>query len=99
MPPGYERYAWIYLKRNTDPMRMCVACRELKPKSQLMRIALTKDGPVLDRSGKMDGRGLYVCPDNACIARLSKGKKVRRGIPVHLPESLLEDLRNPEVPK
>ncbi|MGL4282874.1 MAG: RNase P modulator RnpM, partial [Eubacterium aggregans] len=50
------------------PMRMCVICREKKNKSELIRIVNNaEDGVCVDASGKMNGRGAYVCTDAACI--------------------------------
>ncbi len=43
-------------------MRTCVVCREKRPKRELLRIVRTPDGEVmLDASGRLDGRGGYVC--------------------------------------
>ncbi len=57
------------------PIRQCIACRQRRPKRELLRIVLTPMGPVLDPTGRKPGRGAYVCPDNpACWAE----KKLRR---------------------
>ncbi len=57
------------------PMRQCIACRERRPKRELLRIVLTEAGPVLDPTGRKPGRGAYVCPDKpACWVE----KKLRR---------------------
>ena len=49
------------------PMRMCVACREMKPKKDLIRVVKTADGIRLDKTGKLAGRGAYVCNDKECV--------------------------------
>jgi uncharacterized protein len=46
------------------PLRMCVACRQRRPKGELLRLLLTPEGFQLDPTGKLPGRGAYVCPDN-----------------------------------
>ncbi|MFN4070324.1 MAG: YlxR family protein [Thermus caldifontis] len=46
------------------PIRMCVACRRRRPKGELLRILLVPEGFRLDPTGKLPGRGAYVCPDN-----------------------------------
>ena len=44
------------------PMRMCVACREMKPKKELIRVVRTPEGEVLlDPTGRRNGRGAYLC--------------------------------------
>ncbi|GIW28198.1 MAG: YlxR family protein [Meiothermus ruber] len=57
------------------PIRQCIACRERRPKRELLRIVMTEEGPVLDPTGRKPGRGSYVCPDRpGCWAE----KKLRR---------------------
>jgi len=52
------------LKPRHVPMRTCAICREKQPKRNLLRIVRTPEGDVrLDPSGKMNGRGAYVCAD------------------------------------
>jgi predicted RNA-binding protein YlxR (DUF448 family) len=46
------------------PLRMCVACRKRRPKGELLRVVLTEGGFLLDPTGKLPGRGAYVCPDS-----------------------------------
>lgn len=53
---------------------MCVVCRSFKPKNQLMRIVNTADGAVLDETGKLNGRGIYICKCRECVAKALKGK-------------------------
>ena len=56
------------------PMRQCVACRTMKEKRDLYRIVKSEDGITLDKTGKKNGRGAYVCKDENCIAKLKKQK-------------------------
>ncbi|MGQ9511002.1 MAG: YlxR family protein [Thermaceae bacterium] len=46
------------------PERMCVACRRRRPKGELLRFLLTREGFELDPTGKKPGRGAYVCKDS-----------------------------------
>lgn len=49
------------------PERSCVACRSKRPKRDLVRIVRTPEGQVKpDLSGRMNGRGAYLCRDAAC---------------------------------
>ncbi len=57
------------------PQRMCAVCREVKPRSELIRIAKTSCGFEIDKTNKLQGRGAYICNDNACIA-LARKKRV-----------------------
>ena len=56
------------------PMRMCVCCREMKPKKDMLRIVKNQDGIKVDATGKVNGRGAYVCNDAECHKKLAKAK-------------------------
>lgn len=57
------------------PLRSCVACRESKPKRELVRVVRTEDGRIeVDLTGKRNGRGAYLCPAQECW---TAGKKRR----------------------
>lgn len=60
------------------PMRTCIACKAVKPKKDLIRIVKSEDGISLDRTGRKNGRGAYICDDAECIAKLKKGKLLNR---------------------
>lgn len=63
------------------PMRMCVGCREMKQKRDLLRVVRTPEDEILiDFTGKKSGRGAYVCPDEACLARAIKQKQLDRAL-------------------
>ncbi|HLS88076.1 MAG TPA: YlxR family protein [Sphingobacteriaceae bacterium] len=52
------------------PQRTCIGCNTVRPKRELVRLVRTPAGPVvLDKTGKLSGRGAYVCPDPACVER------------------------------
>ena len=56
------------------PERMCVVCRQMKPKTELLRIVNTLDGVVVDGTGKLNGRGVYICKCTECVAKALKAK-------------------------
>ncbi len=59
------------------PMRTCIACRENKPKRELLRVVRTPDGHVqLDASGKKAGRGAYLCAKLSCWENALKRKRL-----------------------
>ncbi len=61
------------------PMRMCVGCREMKPKRELVRIVCSKEGAIaVDETGKAPGRGAYVCPIRGCLERAVKSRALER---------------------
>jgi predicted RNA-binding protein YlxR (DUF448 family) len=49
------------------PLRSCIACRDTKPKRELVRVVrVTDDRVEVDLSGKRNGRGAYFCPAVEC---------------------------------
>lgn len=56
------------------PERMCVSCRQMKAKTQLIRIVCTEKGAVVDGTGKLNGRGVYLCKCKQCIDKALKNK-------------------------
>lgn len=83
------------------PMRTCIVCRECSEKKQLLRVVRNKDGEIfLDKTGKADGRGAYVCSSEECIKKLKKGKFLNRAFSMDVSEkvydSILEDFLGTE---
>lgn len=62
------------MKKKKVPTRMCIACRDKKPKKELIRIVVSEGGLLADETGKAQGRGAYICPSVEC---LDKAKKIR----------------------
>lgn len=68
------------------PMRQCVGCQASRPKKELVRIVRGPTGEVsIDRVGKKPGRGAYLCPDPACLAKAQKKKALERGFEQPVP--------------
>ena len=75
------------------PQRQCMGCRERKEKRQLIRVVRKTDGTVsLDFSGKVSGRGAYLCPDPACLSKAQKAKSLERSLEVPIPEEVYNRL-------
>ena len=69
------------MPQKTVPQRMCLACREMKPKEELFRVVKTADGNITaDPTGKLNGRGAYVCRNPECLARLKKSRQLERAL-------------------
>lgn len=56
-------------RRKHIPQRTCVVCRDKDAKRQLTRLVRTDSGVVIDPSGKLNGRGAYLCDNPTCWAR------------------------------
>jgi predicted RNA-binding protein YlxR (DUF448 family) len=75
-------------KTNTDrrhlrvkrlPQRTCLACYQVKPKRELVRLVRLTDGSVeVDPGGKKSGRGAYLCGVLECWEAGLKGNRLER---------------------
>ena len=75
------------------PQRQCMGCRERKNKRDMIRVVRGTDGSVsLDFSGKLNGRGAYVCPDEECLKKARKSKALDRSLEVPIPEEVYDRL-------
>ena len=68
-------------KTRKIPMRMCVGCREMKPKRELTRVVKPEGGEAhIDLTGKAQGRGAYVCISVECFKKARKTKALERAL-------------------
>jgi predicted RNA-binding protein YlxR (DUF448 family) len=75
------------------PMRQCMGCRERKAKRELIRVVRCTDGSVqLDFSGKLNGRGAYICPDAECLRKARRSKALDRSLETPIPEAVYDRL-------
>ena len=76
------------------PQRSCVSCRTVRDKSDLLRVVVTPDGDVAyDPTGKLAGRGAYLCRNEECItAELKKAAKLSKGLKKPLTEEEIKEL-------
>lgn len=66
-------------KSKKIPLRMCIACRELKEKKSMLRIVKDGAGKIfLDYSFKASGRGAYICDNAECIKKLKKQRLLNK---------------------
>lgn len=74
-------------------MRMCVGCREMKPKKELLRVVKSAKGDIsFDRTGKQSGRGAYICASEACLQKAVKARMLERALDKKIDEALYDQL-------
>lgn len=74
-------------------MRQCAACRGRFPKKTLMRIVRSADGEVsFDLSGKMNGRGVYLCRNSSCIESARKSGCIKNALGADLSDAGYDEL-------
>ena len=77
--------------KKKQPERKCVGCGERREKRELVRIVRTPDGKVvLDRTGKLSGRGAYLCHDPACLAKAVKAHRLQTALSCEIPDTVTE---------
>ena len=77
------------------PMRTCVVTKEKLEKRDLIRVVRTPVGEVeIDLTGKMNGRGAYICCNRECLEKAIKAKRLEKEFDVKISEDIYTELRN-----
>ncbi|MCI5592321.1 MAG: YlxR family protein [Oscillospiraceae bacterium] len=75
------------------PLRKCTGCGEMKPKKELVRVVKTPEGEIsLDPTGKMNGRGAYLCKDPQCLRKAQKSKRIEKALSCTVPDEIYNKL-------
>ncbi len=81
------------IKKRKIPLRICVGCQQKKPKKELIRVVRTKEASAtLDLTGKMSGRGAYVCPLQTCLKKAIKGRRFEKNLQISVSDELETEL-------
>lgn len=82
------------MKQRKVPMRMCIGCRIMKPKKELLRIVKSPEGDIsIDLKGKASGRGAYLCQDITCLEKTAKNKLLEHTFNQKIDPSIYEQLK------
>ena len=77
------------------PLRKCLGCGEMKDKRTLVRIVRSKEGVIsVDLTGKMPGRGAYICRDESCLNMAVKAKRLERAFSTKIEPEIYDRLRS-----
>ena len=77
------------------PERSCIGCGTAHNKSDLIRIVRKTDGTIcIDKTGKLNGRGAYLCRNTECLKKAFKSKKIERSLKIIVPEEIYHNLEN-----
>lgn len=69
------------MKQRKTPLRKCVACQQMMPKKELIRVVKTPDGELhIDLTGKRAGRGAYLCAKQSCFKLAKKSRALDRAL-------------------
>lgn len=76
------------------PQRTCIGCNEKKNKKDLIRVVRNKDGEItIDKTGKANGRGAYLCDNINCLEKAIKNKRLERSFEMKIEDEIYIKLR------
>ena len=76
------------------PQRTCIGCNTQKNKNELIRIVKNKEGTIfIDKTGKAQGRGAYLCNDVHCLEKAIKSKRLERVFETKIADEIYDNLR------
>ena len=77
-----------------QPQRTCMGCNVKKDKKEFIRIVKNKENEInIDKTGKMEGRGAYICDNIECLEKLIKTKRLEKVFDMKISEEIYENLR------
>lgn len=80
--------------------RMCMGCNTKKDKKELIRIVMNKEGNIsIDKTGKLSGRGAYICDNVECLEKIIKSKRLERIFETKIDEEIYKNLRGVIIDK
>ena len=71
---------------------MCIGCNSKKDKKELIRIVRNNNGINVDKTGKQEGRGAYICNDIECLKKAIKSKRLERNLEIQVSEDIYNKL-------
>ncbi len=75
------------------PSRQCVGCGEMKSKKEMIRVVKTAEqGILLDHTGKLNGRGAYLCASAECLKKARKSRGLERSFKMAIPKEVYDRL-------
>lgn len=82
------------MKTIKKTIRTCMGCNTEHMKNEMLRIVRTTEGNVkVDFSGKLNGRGAYICNDINCLDRAVKNKRLQKSLKIEIPDNIFEQLK------
>ena len=73
--------------------RTCMGCREKKEKNELIRIVKQNQDVKIDLTGKLDGRGAYICSNIKCLEKVIKTKRLEKVLNIKISEEIYNNLK------
>lgn len=75
------------------PQRLCLGCNEMKNKRDMIRVVRSKEGSIaLDLTGKMSGRGAYICRSTDCFRAARRSKRFERAFSCAISDDIYDGM-------
>ena len=79
------------MKSKSQPVRTCIACREMKLKKEMLRVVRNADGEIfVDPTGKASGRGAYICNADECLKKLGDKRLLHKAFSTEVSQTVYE---------
>ena len=76
------------------PQRTCIGCNIKKDKKDFIRIVKDNENNIsIDRTGKANGRGAYICDNIECLEKAIKNKRIEKSFKMNIEKSVYDSLR------
>ncbi|HEY5585573.1 MAG TPA: YlxR family protein [Ruminiclostridium sp.] len=83
------------MKQKKIPLRMCLGCKVMKPKKELIRVVRNNKGEInIDLVGKKPGRGAYICRSKDCLEKAIKAKRLEKAFETTIDVEIYNNLKN-----
>ena len=71
-----------------------MGCNTKKDKKDLIRVVKNKQNEInIDKTGKMEGRGAYICNNIDCLEKAIKSKRLEKVLEIKINEEIYDNLR------
>lgn len=76
------------------PVRLCVGCGEMKPKKEMIRVLkISDDEFIIDKTGRKNGRGAYICSSKECLEKAISNHGLERSFKMKIDKEVYDRLR------
>ena len=76
-----------------NPQRTCIGCNMKRDKQDLIRIVKNKNNEIcIDKTGKKEGRGIYICSDIKCLEKTIKSKRIEKIFDIEISKEIYESI-------
>ena len=75
-------------------LRMCIVCKQMKNRAEMIRFIKSDNQIVIDKSQKVNCRGAYVCKCEDCFSKLKKTKALNRVFKMPVEDKVYESIQD-----